>query len=76
MKASNQAWLWFNPAQFKREPGCTSWRTLLHCAFSLHTRNLLWDMLVFTPRQEVLHVISLRRANHRERTRYAAQTKP
>ena len=33
-------------------------------------------MLVFTPRQDVLHVISLRRANHRERTRYAAQTKP
>ena len=27
-------------------------------------------MLVFTPRNEAVHVISLRRANHRERTRY------
>ena len=28
-------------------------------------------MLVFTPRAEAVHVISLRRANHRERTCYA-----
>ncbi len=31
-------------------------------------------MLVFTPRDGAVHVISLRRANKRERTRYAAQT--
>ncbi len=31
-------------------------------------------MLVFTPRQGAVHVISLRRANRRERTRYATQT--
>lgn len=30
-------------------------------------------MLVFTPRGEALHVISLRRANQRERTRYVTQ---
>jgi uncharacterized protein len=30
-------------------------------------------MLVFTPRAGAVHVISLRRANQRERTRYAAQ---
>lgn len=29
-------------------------------------------VLVFTPRADALHVISLRRANRRERTRYAA----
>lgn len=33
-------------------------------------------MLVFTPRSETVHVISLRRANRRERTSYAAQTEP
>ena len=33
-------------------------------------------MLVFTPRGETVHVISLRRANRRERTSYAAQTEP
>lgn len=33
-------------------------------------------MLVFTPRDGVLHVISLRRANQRERSRYAAKTQP
>jgi uncharacterized DUF497 family protein len=33
-------------------------------------------MLVFTPRRGAVHVISLRRANQRERTRYAAQTQP
>jgi uncharacterized DUF497 family protein len=33
-------------------------------------------MLVFTPRDGAVHVISLRRANQRERTRYAAQTQP
>lgn len=33
-------------------------------------------MLVFTPRAGAIHVISLRRANQRERTRYAAQTQP
>ena len=32
-------------------------------------------MLVFTPRDGLVHVISLRRANRRERTRYATQTK-
>ncbi|MEO8859191.1 MAG: BrnT family toxin [Burkholderiaceae bacterium] len=32
-------------------------------------------MLVFTPRDGALHVISLRRANQRERKRYDAQTK-
>ena len=31
-------------------------------------------MLVFTPRGATVHVISLRRANRRERTSYAAQT--
>ena len=31
-------------------------------------------MLVFAPRDGALHVISLRRANKRERSRYAAQT--
>jgi uncharacterized DUF497 family protein len=31
-------------------------------------------MLVFTPREGAVHVISLRRANRRERTRHAAQT--
>lgn len=30
-------------------------------------------MLVFTPRGEAIHVISLRRANRRERSRYAPQ---
>ena len=33
-------------------------------------------MLVFTPRGGTVHVISLRRANQRERTRYARQAKP
>lgn len=33
-------------------------------------------MLVFTPRDGAVHVISLRRANQRERTRYATQAKP
>ena len=33
-------------------------------------------MLVFTPRGADVHVISLRRANQRERTRYAAQVGP
>lgn len=33
-------------------------------------------MLVFTVRSEALHVISLRRANKRERTRYASQAQP
>ena len=33
-------------------------------------------MLVFTPRDGAVHVISLRRANRRERIRYAAQTQP
>lgn len=33
-------------------------------------------MLVFTPRAGAVHVISLRRANQRERTRHAAQTSP
>lgn len=32
-------------------------------------------MLVFTPRQGAVHVISLRRANQRERTRYATHAK-
>ena len=32
-------------------------------------------MLVFTPRDAGIHVISFRRANKRERTRYATQTK-
>ena len=36
----------------------------------------LLHMLVFTPRRETVHVISLRRANRRERTSYAAQTEP
>jgi uncharacterized protein len=33
-------------------------------------------MLVFTPRGGAIHVISLRRANQRERMRYARQTRP
>lgn len=33
-------------------------------------------MLVFTPREGAIRVISLRRASQRERTRYAAQTQP
>jgi uncharacterized DUF497 family protein len=33
-------------------------------------------VLVFTPRDGAVHVISLRRANRRERTRYAAQAQP
>ena len=33
-------------------------------------------MLVFTPRDGVVHVISLRRANERERNRYATQASP
>ncbi len=33
-------------------------------------------MLVFTPRDGAVHVISLRRANQRERNRYAAHTQP
>ena len=33
-------------------------------------------VLVFTPRGEHVHVISLRRANGRERNRYAAQSQP
>lgn len=33
-------------------------------------------MLVFTPRVGVVHVVSLRKANQRERTRYATQAKP
>lgn len=33
-------------------------------------------MLVFTPRNGAVHVISLRRANKRERSRYAAQAQP
>ena len=33
-------------------------------------------MLVFTTRGEAVHVISLRRANQRERRRYARQARP
>ena len=33
-------------------------------------------MLVFTPRDDKVHVISLRRANEREIKRYEAQTQP
>ena len=33
-------------------------------------------MLVFTPRNSAVHVISLRRANQRERKRYATHAKP
>jgi len=33
-------------------------------------------MPVFTPREGAQHVISLRRANKRDRTRYEAQTRP
>ena len=33
-------------------------------------------MLVFTPRGGAIHVISLRRANQRERTRYVRQARP
>jgi uncharacterized DUF497 family protein len=33
-------------------------------------------VMVFTPRDGAVHVISLRRANRRERTRYAAQAQP
>lgn len=33
-------------------------------------------MLMFTPRGKNVHVISLRKANRRERTRYAAQARP
>jgi uncharacterized DUF497 family protein len=33
-------------------------------------------MLVFTPRERRIHVISLRRANQRERKRYATRTRP
>lgn len=33
-------------------------------------------MLVFTPRDGAVHVISLRRANQRERNRYATRTQP
>jgi len=33
-------------------------------------------MLVFTTRDSAVHVISLRRANQRERTRYATQAQP
>jgi hypothetical protein len=33
-------------------------------------------MLVFTPRGGAIHVISLRRANQRERRRYVRQTRP
>ncbi len=33
-------------------------------------------VMVFTPRNGAVHVISLRRANRRERTRYAAQAQP
>lgn len=33
-------------------------------------------MMVFTPRNGSVHVISLRRTNRRERTRYATQAKP
>jgi uncharacterized protein len=33
-------------------------------------------MLVFTPRDGAVRVISLRRANQRERTRYTTQRKP
>ena len=33
-------------------------------------------MLVFAPRDGAVHVISLRRANKRERMRYAAKTQP
>jgi uncharacterized DUF497 family protein len=31
-------------------------------------------MLVFTPRGSAIHVVSLRRTNRRERTRYATKT--
>lgn len=42
------------------------YQTLGFIAGNLH-------MLVFTPRDGAVHVISLRRANKRERNRYAAQ---
>ena len=43
-------------------------------ALGLIDQNL--HMLVFTPRDGAVHVISLRRANQRERNRYAAQDQP
>jgi uncharacterized protein len=43
---------------------------------ALGLMNEQLHMLVFTPRQSAVHVISLRRANQRERARYAAQAKP
>ena len=43
-------------------------------ALGLIAQNL--HMLVFTPRDGAVHVISLRRANQRERNRYAAQAQP
>lgn len=43
-------------------------------ALGLIDENLC--MLVFTPCDGAVHVISLRRANRRERIRYAAQTQP
>ena len=33
-------------------------------------------MFVFTPRNGAIHVISMRRANQRERSRYAAHSQP
>jgi uncharacterized protein len=43
-------------------------------AFGLIAGHL--HMLVFTPRDGAVHLISLRRANKRERNRYAAQAQP
>lgn len=43
-------------------------------ALGLIAQNL--HMLVFTPRDGAIHVISLRRANQRERNRYAVQARP
>ena len=44
-----------------------------------HALGLITDrlyMLVFTPRDGAVHVIGLCRANHLERSRYAATTRP
>ena len=56
------------------EETCEDYRERRYQALGLIGEPL--HMLVFTPRGGTIHVVSLRRANRRERIRYATQTQP
>jgi hypothetical protein len=53
----------------RRDYGEQRYRALGYIGTRLHA-------VVYTPRESAMHVISLRKANRREETCYAAQTEP